>query len=101
MRTLSRFIRIALPIAILLCAAVAVPMKLLDANGFPRVDRLGRELMQLNEKNRQLIRENDALRGQIQAFHSDPEYIGKVARDELGMVLPGEIIYQFPNAVPE
>ena len=61
------------------------------------MDRLELELLQLNETNRRLIRNNDALRSKIRAFHSDPEYMEKVARDELGMVGPLEIIYQFPD----
>jgi cell division protein FtsB len=44
-----------------------------------------------------LERENLALRLEISAFHSDPSYIEKVARDELGMVGPDDVIYQFPE----
>jgi len=97
MKTFGRFIRIVLPVILVIAAVIVVPMKILDPNGSSRVDRLGVELKQLNETNRKLMRENEALRSQIKAFHSDPEYVEKVARDELGMVLPGEIIYQFPD----
>lgn len=97
MSTLGRFIRIVLPVVLIIAAVVVVPMKVLDSKGASRVERLATELKQLNETNRKLIRDNNALRSQIRAFHSDPEYIEKVARDELGMVLPGEIIYQFPD----
>ena len=51
----------------------------------------------LGENNRKLVRENQALVSEIRAFHSNPRYIEKVARDELGMVGPDEIIYQFPE----
>ena len=97
MGSLFRFFRIALPVALIITAAILVPYKLLDARGVTRVDRLELELRQLNETNRSLIRDNDALRSKIRAFHSDPEYMEKVARDELGMVGPSEIIYQFPE----
>lgn len=97
MGSLFRFFRIALPAALIITAAILVPYKLLDAQGVTRVDRLGLELRQINETNRRLIRDNAALRSKIRAFHSDPEYMEKVARDELGMVGPSEIIYQFPD----
>jgi len=97
MSTLGRFIRIVLPITLVIAGVVLVPMKVMDSRGSSRVEHLGKNLKELNESNRNLIRENEALRAKIRAFHSDPEYIEKVARDELGMVLPGEIIYQFPD----
>ena len=86
MGTIARFVRIALPAALLLAAAIVVPVKLLDQYGYKRVEKLGRDLAQIAETNRALERENESLRLQIRAFHSDPEYIEKVARDELGMV---------------
>lgn len=97
MGTIARFARIALPAALLLATAIFVPVKLFDSRGYERVERLRRELVRIEETNRTLARENEALRNQIRAFHSDPEYIEKVARDELGMVGPDEIIYQFPE----
>jgi len=96
MGSFYRFARAALPISLLLLAAVAVPLKILDSEGLERVERLDRELEDLEASNRQLERENDALRREIHAFHSDPRYVEKIARDELGMVGPDEIIYQFP-----
>jgi cell division protein FtsB len=98
MGTIARFARIAIPAALLLAAAILVPIKLFDQRGYVRVEKLRHELAQIEETNRGLERENDSLRHQIQAFHSDPEYIEKVARDELGMVGPDEIIYQFPES---
>ena len=97
MSSLARFLRVALPAALLLTAAIGVPLKVFDHRGLDRVERLGQELELLEEANLRIRRENDALRKQIHAFHSDPEYIEKVARDELGMVGPDEIIYQFPD----
>jgi cell division protein FtsB len=100
MDSLVRFARIALPAALLLAAAVFVPLKVFDHKGLARVDRLQTELEGLEETNRKLERENTALRMQIQAFHSDPGYVEKIARDELGMVGAEEIIYQFPDDQP-
>lgn len=100
MDSLVRFARVALPAGLLLAAAIFVPLKIFDHKGLARIDRLQTELEGLEDTNRQLRRENDALRMQIQAFHSDPGYVEKIARDELGMVGPEEIIYQFPDDRP-
>ena len=42
-----------------------------------------------------LKRENQTLYRTIQRLKSDLQYIGEVARDELGMVAEDELIYQF------
>jgi len=97
MASLSKFVRIALLILLLAGAAIVVPVKIFDPNGLARVDRLQKELDALNEANTALRRENEALGREIHAFHSDPHYIEKVARDELGMVGIEEVIYQFPS----
>ncbi|MBW2276064.1 MAG: septum formation initiator family protein [Deltaproteobacteria bacterium] len=95
-----RFIRVALPAVLLLAAAIFVPLKIFDHKGLARIDRLQTELEGLGDINRQLKRENDEIRMQIQSFHSDQGYVEKIARDELGMVGPEEIIYQFPDERP-
>jgi cell division protein FtsB len=97
MGPLGRFAKIAIPAALVVTAAIFVPVKLLDDRGFERVERLRGELDRLEDANRSISRENESLREQIRAFHSDPERVEKVARDELGMVAPDEIIYQFPE----
>ena len=98
MDVIRRFALIALPILLLLMTAIVVPMKLFDHRGFARVERLGRELSDLEAENQRLIRENEKLRTQIRLYRSDPGFVEKIARDELGMVGPDEIIYQFPEA---
>lgn len=83
---------------LLLTASIVVPLKLWDGQGLDRVERLRKELENLKEINAQIRRENDAFRMEIRAFHSDPTYIKRVARDELGMVGEDEVIYQFPDS---
>ncbi len=100
MATFVRFGRSALLISLLLLASIGVPLKVFDSKGLERVDRLQKELYTLKETNTRIKRENTALRNEIRAFHANPGYIEKVARDELGMVGPFEIIYQFPANAP-
>jgi cell division protein FtsB len=97
MDSLIRFVRVALPVCLLLLAAIFVPMKVFDPRGLDRVKKLERELEDLEETNAKIRRENDAFQLQIKSFHSNPNYIEKIARDELGMVGSDEVIYQFSN----
>ena len=94
-RPLWRFIWIVLPVALLLGTVVYVPMKLNDENGYRRVERLKNELQYLKARNRKLSRENEAVRQKIMAIQSDADYIENIARNEMGMIGPDEVIYQF------
>jgi len=42
-----------------------------------------------------LVGENQKLRDEITALRSDPNAIEKIAREELGMVKDGELVYRF------
>jgi cell division protein FtsB len=97
MGSVYKFLRTMLLVMLLFGAAILVPLKVFDPNGLPRVERLKKELDALNDANAKLRRENEALRMEIHAFHASPNYVEKVARDELGMVGPDEVIYQFPS----
>ncbi len=37
-----------------------------------------------------------ALEREVDALRTDPEAIERVARDELGMIREGELVFQFP-----
>ena len=60
--------------------------------------RLRGEKIALDEKNYRLQMENDALRQRVARLRSDDLYLEQVAREELNLVRPGEIIYRFPAA---
>jgi len=54
------------------------------------LERLGREIEIVEQKNATLIREAQRLR-------SDLGLIEKIAREELGLVRPGEIVFEFAD----
>jgi len=97
MAAFYRFFRVLLILALLGVGAVVVPLKIFDSDGLERVERLSRELDELKVADAALKRENELLRKRIRAFHADADYIERVARDELGMVGPNEVVYQFPS----
>ncbi len=59
--------------------------------------RLTEERRRLGEKNFRLHQENEVLREKINLLHHDDRYLEKRAREDLGFVAPGEIVYQFAS----
>lgn len=95
MDSLWKFVWIFLPTVLLIGTAVYVPLKLNDENGYKRIEKLSSELENLKEQNRRLAKENESVKQKIRAIQSDADYIENIARNEMGMIGPDEIIYQF------
>jgi cell division protein FtsB len=64
--------------------------------GIPEILRLKRELNNIRLRNEAIKKENIALQAAIEELRSDPLAVETIAREELGMARPGEIIYQLP-----
>ncbi|WP_224248193.1 FtsB family cell division protein [Hyalangium gracile] len=64
-----------------------------DARGFRRYLSLRQDVESLQERNRTLAEQNEALRREINALRKDPEALERAAREELGYVKPGEIVF--------
>ena len=63
--------------------------------------RLRSEKAKLDEQNFRLQKENETLRQRITLVRSNNFYLEKLAREELNLVRPGEVIYRFPSARSE
>ena len=72
-----------------------LPYRLFGPGGVARALKLSGQLTSLTQDNEQLRQENDALRRRIRALKEDRSVIEQVARDELGMVRPWDIVFQF------
>lgn len=95
----ERFARTAawvLPFSLLVLSIVAVPLRILDEQGLPRYRALKQELGEIEAGNDRLRRDVRALQRDVDALRTDPQAIERIARDELGMVREGEIVFQFP-----
>jgi len=57
--------------------------------------RLWGEKKQLEDKNFLLQKENESLRERAYRIRHDDLYLEKIAREELGLVRPGEMVYRF------
>jgi cell division protein FtsB len=60
--------------------------------------RLHGEKAQLDEQNYRLQKENETLRQRIHRLRHDDFYLEKIAREELNLVRPGEVIYRFSTS---
>lgn len=86
-----------LPFLLMVMAVMTVPTLVLDEQGLPRYRNLRSELRELRASNEDLVREIATLKGEIEALRTDPAYVERIARDELGMVRDEELVFQFPS----
>ncbi|OGP55642.1 MAG: hypothetical protein A2162_07910 [Deltaproteobacteria bacterium RBG_13_52_11b] len=56
---------------------------------------LQKELVKIQEANRQIEMENQKLKEEVRRLKVEKRVIEEIARKELGMVKEGEVIYQF------
>lgn len=59
--------------------------------------RLRGEKHRLDEQNYRLQKENEALRQRVSRIRNNDDYLEKVAREELNLVRPGDVVYRFQN----
>jgi len=62
-----------------------------------RVSRLRVEAERLQQEIQQLEAENEELARTVDRLRDDPSVIEQIAREELGMVKPGEKVLRFPR----
>jgi cell division protein FtsB len=89
------FRRVALLAGILAVIALVVH-GIFGANGLVTLRQKRREYQTLRHHIQRLKQENQRLEQQVQGLKSNPETIGRYAREELHMAKPGEIIYVVP-----
>ncbi|MFQ5701308.1 MAG: septum formation initiator family protein [Acidobacteriota bacterium] len=83
------FVVVAAALAVLIGAAVG-------ERGYLEVRRQRATYAEFEREVEQLEAANAALMEEIRALKTDPYVIEKLAREKLGYVRPGEVIYLFP-----
>lgn len=84
-----------LPVLLLATATLVVPLRILESAGLPRYRVLRAEKVRIERHNQEIQRQIRTLRSQVAALRHDRQAIERIARDELGMVRPGERVVQF------
>lgn len=72
----------------------------LDPELLARNQSLADELSRLEGRNRRLETDNESLKGEIARLRAEDSESVHHARTQLGMVRPGEVVYQFPALEP-
>lgn len=65
-----------------------------DPKGIRHTLRLAEDAERLRRENAELERANGRLRTQLRHLAGQPEALERVAREELGLVLPDEVLFQ-------
>lgn len=94
-RRALRTLKTLLAVSIVLFLIVGVAVVVLDPSGPEHCSQLEQDLERLRTDNLTIQRANDHLERQNDALRNDPRMIEQVAREELGMIRPGEVIYRF------
>jgi len=82
---------------LLLVALVALAVHdIFGAHGFIAMRRTSQEISQARADITRLDDENRALADQVNALKSDPRMIERIAREEMGLARPGEMIFKVP-----
>lgn len=96
----GRFRRTAM-LVLALIAIVLTVHEIFGGHGYLALRRRRQELQTLQEQVRQLQEENQKLEQQIKALKTDPKAIEKLAREQMKLARPGEIIYVLPEKEPK
>jgi cell division protein FtsB len=68
------------------------------AHGFVAMRRTQKEIAQIREQIGKINDENKSLAGQVNSLKSDPKAIERIAREEMGLARPGEMIFKLPDS---
>ena len=81
-------------IAVLVCMGLLI---LLGDRGLYDMLALKGKVRTLSQENAGIMRENEELKETIRLLRNNARYIEMVARNDLGMVRKGDIVYRFAD----
>ena len=68
------------------------------SHGFIAMRRTQKEIEQIRGEIGRINTENKSLADQINSLKTDPKAIERIAREEMGLARPGEMIYKLPDS---
>jgi cell division protein FtsB len=83
---------------LLFLAIFFIFLSIFGKNGLLQIGDLKKVRLMLTEEVLALSGENDTLRKEIKGLKEDPFFIEKVAREELNLVRPNELVYYFDSS---
>jgi cell division protein FtsB len=85
---------------LVLLVAVLLVHDIFGAHGFLAMRRTQASIVKVRTEIGQLTKENAALEQTVRDLKTDPRAIEKIAREELILARPGEIIIKIPQTQP-
>jgi cell division protein FtsB len=73
---------------------------ILGPHGFLAMRRTQKEMDQLRSDVQRLNKENSDMTGEAKSLKTDPQAIERIAREEMGLARPGEMIFKLPPPSP-
>lgn len=67
-------------------------------HGFIAMRRTQREIDEIREQIGKINTENKSLTDQVSSLKTDPKAIERIAREQMGLARPGELIYKLPDS---
>ena len=83
---------------LLFLALFFIFLTIFGQNGLLQIGDLKKARMALTEEILALREDNDTIRREIIGLRDDPFFIEKVAREELNLVRPNEVVYQIVSS---
>ncbi len=66
-------------------------------HGFIAMRRTQKEIDEIRDQIGKMNDENKSLTDQVNALKTDPQAIERIAREEMGLARPGELIFKLPE----
>jgi cell division protein FtsB len=73
---------------------------ILGPHGFLAMRRTQKEMEQLRNDVQRLNKDNSSMSDEAQSLKTDPQAIERIAREEMGLARPGELIFKMPPPAP-
>ena len=86
--------------AVLVAAAVSLALIaafVFGTRGLLHLRALTAEETTIRQRIAGLLTENQRLRSELHQLRHDDRYLERLAREQLGFVHPGEVVYRFPD----
>jgi cell division protein FtsB len=93
----ARYARYILALGLFLIAMHDV----FGSHGLLAMHRTQAQVKQLHTEIDRLNHENGELSKQVQALRTDPKAVERIAREEMGLARPGEMIFKLPEQPQE
>jgi cell division protein FtsB len=76
-------------------ATLIAVASVVEKKSFVKVLQMSKTRTELQQEIARLRQVNEGLAREIRAFANNPSQVEAIAREDLGLVKPGEIVYQF------